>query len=92
MAIFDEECVLASNIETFLYKKINGRMLHTYISKKYDWDTDIMQDINWSVLGEVLQSYTVHRRRKTIQKLYDWQNDGIQKMRFDEYWSVPGMQ
>ena len=42
-----------------------------------------MTDIQWNALGEALNSYTAHRQRKTIQMMYEWQNDGLQKMKFD---------
>ena len=36
IAVFDDEGILISNMETHLYNSINGKVLHTYISKKYD--------------------------------------------------------
>ena len=61
MAFYTKEGVMVTDFESFLYKKINGSSLHTYITEKYDWDESIMKDIQWRELGEALNSYTAHR-------------------------------
>ena len=83
MAVFQKDGVLASNLESFLYEKINGEILHTYIAEKYDWDDEVMQDIHWSGIGKALKSYTSFQRRKITQMMYEWQNDGTQKIKIN---------
>ena len=83
MAVFQKDGVLASNLESFLYEKINGEILHTYIAEKYDWDDEVMQDIHWSGIGKALKSYTSFQRRKITQMMYEWQNNGTQKMKIN---------
>lgn len=71
IAIFDDEQVMANNLEDYLYEEVNGKSPNTYISEKYDWDNDIMGDILWSALGNALKSYSKHRQRKTVQMFYE---------------------
>lgn len=70
---------MITNIENYLYDKINGEQLHQYVSKKYGIERYLLDTIDWKALGGVLKSYSTFRQRKIIQMLYDWQNDGRQK-------------
>lgn len=83
MAVYGNDEAMANNIELFLYEKNNGSILHSYVAEKFDWDEETMADIQWKALGEVLKAYSAHRQRKTIQMMYEWQNDGMQKMKID---------
>ena len=74
--------VMMTDIEAFLYEQINGEKLKNYISKKFGWERDLMESITWDALGASMKSYTAFKKKKIIQLLYDWQNDGVQKMKF----------
>ena len=75
--------IMISDIEKYLYLKVNGEELKKYIQKKYYWN-DIEQSlINWEAIESAMKSYTEIRKTRMTQLMFDWQNDGHQKMLFD---------
>ena len=75
---------LATNLQEFLNETRNGKILHQYISEKYGWEEPVISDINWKALGITMKSYTPYKRNKAAQLLYDWQNDGTQKIKLHD--------
>ena len=81
LALFNNGVMITDN-EIFLYKHINGEKLHSYISEKYGWERELMDNLDWEALGDSIKSYSKFKQKKIIQLLYDWQNDGDQKFQF----------
>lgn len=81
---YDNEGKLATNLSKFLYKTINGPTIFEYIGRKFNWEREDLDKIDWDALGQVLAAYSQHQRNKTIQLMYDWQNVGEQKEKFHQ--------
>ena len=81
ISIYDDDGVMITDFSKFLYKKINGKSLQQYIEEKYGLEPEVVQLIDWYTIGEVLKTYTPFRQKKTVQMIYDWQNDGSQKQK-----------
>ena len=80
--IYDSNNVLATDVYKYLYDKINGPKIWEYIGAKFNWEEEQLQTINWESLGKVMRTYSQFQRNKIIQLMYDWQNDGSQKVKF----------
>ena len=84
MGFYNNNGVMITNWDTFLYEYINGPTLHQYISEKYGWEIEQVNTLMWQALGDALKSYSKHKQKKIIQLLYDWQNDGAQKFKLGQ--------
>ena len=74
--IYDATGVLATDISKYLYSTINGPPVLEYVGKKFNWEEEEVNSVNWEAVGLVMKSYSQYQRNKAIQLMYDWQNDG----------------
>ena len=72
LAIYTEKRIMATNIESYLYDKVNGKQLHQYVGEKYGLEEHQIESIDWYALGSTLKTYSTFKQRKTIQMIYDW--------------------
>ena len=64
-----EEMIM--DIERYLYLKVNGQQLQTYIQKKYHWN-DLKQSlINWDTIEGAMKSYTEIKKTRMTQIMFD---------------------
>ena len=90
-ALYNTNKRQVTDISHFLYNKINGQSTKEYIGNKYNWEAEEIDSIDWKALGQAMKSYTQFQRSKTIQLMYNWQNDGAQKDLFQhEEGKCPG--
>ena len=73
MGLYDDKDRLVTDLECYLYEKINGSILQEYISKKYEWEQEQMEMIDWYAIGDVVTLYTPFHCKKIVQMMYDWQ-------------------
>ena len=81
---YDTDDRLATDVSKYLYNKINGPTLMEYIGKKFNWEEEDIRKVDWDALGRVMKSYSQHQQNKSIQLMYDWQNVGVQKEKFQQ--------
>ena len=70
------------DISSHVTTELHTRPMIEYLSQKYNWTTDIINNISWDSLGISMRRLPTTQRLKQLQYLHNWQNVGQQKILF----------
>lgn len=80
LGIYDSNNQMITDLKRYLYDMVNGNAMKEYINRKYNWCPIEQELIDWGALEKALKKYSEYKKSKIVQLMYNWQNDGQQKV------------
>ena len=74
---------VTSNIPKIIRNAIVSKPLELYIREKERWSAETFSLVDWQAMGRAMKSISIHKQINAAKYMFDWQNTGAQKQRFE---------
>ena len=83
IAILVNGLAVTTKAEKVVQKELTTQPLQDYILQRETWTHKIFHFVHWDAVGRALKSLDIQKQINTIKYIFDWQNTGEQKQRFE---------
>ena len=69
--------------DKIIRQAFTSQPLQDYIRQKEEWTSETFRLVHWDAVERALKSLDIHKRINAIKYIFNWQNTGEQKQRFE---------
>ena len=84
IALMVNGSAVTTNISRVIKDKLVAEPMESYICEREGWTQSIFCLVDWKAMDRALKSLSIHKRVNTAKYMFDWQNTGEQKQRFED--------
>ena len=84
IALMVNGSAVTSNIPKVIRDALISDLLEQYIKEKERWSADTFSLVDWPAMGRAMKSLSIHKRINAAKYMFNWQNTGEQKQRFEQ--------
>ena len=64
---------ITANIQNTLYEHIAGKPLKEYLKRKFGWDEDVYEMVDWGSFRDYTKTIPITKHSNVLKYIYDWQ-------------------